>query len=142
VISQQTKMSAWAPTKALASGTYAWRIRRLDADNKAGPWSNGRKFTLSKADTTTSIDVTKSSGDIKAAGTLTPPLAGVEMSVTLARRQNGTWVKLGEKTPAVKASGAFNASFRRPKAGACRVTARFEGDASYQASKDTVRFRC
>jgi len=142
VISQQTKMSAWAPTKALASGTYAWRIRRLDADNKAGPWSNGRKFTLSKADTTTSIDVTKSSGDIKAAGTLTPPLAGVEMSVTLARRQNGTWVRLGEKTPAVKASGAFNASFRRPKAGACRVTARFEGDASYQASKDTVRFRC
>ena len=64
------------------------------------------------------IDVTKSSGDIKATGTLTPPLAGVEMSVTLARRQNGTWVRLAEKTPAVKASGAFNASFRRPKAGA------------------------
>jgi hypothetical protein len=114
----------------------------LDADNKAGPWSNGRKFTLSKADTTTTVGVTKTAAKVRATGTLTPPLAGLEMSVTLSRRQNGKWVKLGEKSPAVKASGAFNASFPRPKAGACRGIARFGGDALHKASKDTVRFRC
>ena len=142
VITQATKMSAWAPTQSLDAGVYAWRIRRLDADDKPGPWSNGRKFTLSKADTTTTVGVTKTAAKVKATGTLTPPLAGLEMSVTLSRRQNGKWVKLGEKSPAVKASGSFNASFPRPKAGACRVIARFGGDELHKASKDTVQFRC
>ena len=35
VLSQTTKFSAWAPTQSLASGDYAWRVRRNDADNRA-----------------------------------------------------------------------------------------------------------
>ena len=142
VLSQQTKMSAWAPTKALDAGVYAWRIRRLDAESKAGPWSSGRKFTLSKADTSTVVGVTRTADNLRARGTLTPPLEGLEMTVTLSRRQNRKWVKLGQKTPVVKASGAFSASFKRPKAGDCRVIARFGGDALHKPSKDTVTFRC
>jgi hypothetical protein len=42
----QTRLSAFAPTAALAAGVYAWRIRRLDADLRAGPWTAGRLFTL------------------------------------------------------------------------------------------------
>jgi hypothetical protein len=49
VLSATTKFSAWAPTTSLASGVYAWRVRRNDADNRAGPWSNARTFTLQAA---------------------------------------------------------------------------------------------
>ncbi len=41
-----TKMSAYAYTEALAAGDYAWRVRREDADGRAGPWSAARVFHL------------------------------------------------------------------------------------------------
>jgi len=46
VLNATTKFSAWAPTTSLPSGDYAWRIRRNDADGRAGPWSDARTFTL------------------------------------------------------------------------------------------------
>ena len=49
VLLQTTKFSAWSPTTSLASGTYAWRVRRNDADNLAGPWSAARTFNLAAA---------------------------------------------------------------------------------------------
>ena len=49
VLSATTKFSAWAPTTSLPSGVYAWRVRRNDADNRAGPWSTARTFTLQAA---------------------------------------------------------------------------------------------
>ena len=44
-----TKMSAWAYTQPLATGTYYWRIRRNDADNRDGAWSATRSFDLAPA---------------------------------------------------------------------------------------------
>ncbi len=44
-----TKMTAWAYTDPLAAGTYYWRVRREDADNRPGPWSSGRSFNLAPA---------------------------------------------------------------------------------------------
>ena len=49
VLSAITKFSAWAPTTSLATGDYAWRVRRNDADNRAGPWSNARTLALAAA---------------------------------------------------------------------------------------------
>lgn len=49
VLSATTKYSAWAPTTGLPAGVYAWRVRRIDAGNNAGPWSDGRTFTLAPA---------------------------------------------------------------------------------------------
>ena len=46
VLTATTKFSAWAPITSLAAGPYAWRVRRADADNRAGPWSLPRTFTL------------------------------------------------------------------------------------------------
>ena len=46
VILATTKMSAYAYTEALAAGDYAWRVRRRDADNLAGPWGSARLFHL------------------------------------------------------------------------------------------------
>ncbi len=49
VLNATTKFSAWAPTTSLPSGDYAWRVRRNDADNRAGPWSDARTFNLQAA---------------------------------------------------------------------------------------------
>ena len=46
VLNATTKFSAWAPTTSLPSGDYAWRVQRDDADNRPGPWSDARTFTL------------------------------------------------------------------------------------------------
>ncbi|HZC51967.1 MAG TPA: Ig-like domain-containing protein, partial [Mycobacterium sp.] len=46
VLSATTKYAAWAPTSSLAGGDYAWRVRRVDAGGNAGPWSDGRTFSL------------------------------------------------------------------------------------------------
>ena len=49
VLSQTTPIAAWSPTSTLASGDYAWRVRRLDQSSRPGPWSVGRAFTLRPA---------------------------------------------------------------------------------------------
>jgi hypothetical protein len=46
LFSQTTPIAAWSPTQTMPAGTYAWRVRRLDAYNRPGPWSVGRTFTL------------------------------------------------------------------------------------------------
>lgn len=46
VTSITTSMTAWASTDALPGGTYAWRVRTLDAQGRPSPWSGGRTFTL------------------------------------------------------------------------------------------------
>jgi hypothetical protein len=49
IFNTTTKLAAWSPTDALPAGTYAWRVRRRDADSRLGPWSVGRIFTLQPA---------------------------------------------------------------------------------------------
>jgi hypothetical protein len=44
-----TKQVAHAHSTPLAAGAYAWRVRRLDADNRPGPWSLARTFDLESA---------------------------------------------------------------------------------------------
>ncbi|HEY3338405.1 MAG TPA: Ig-like domain-containing protein [Propionicimonas sp.] len=41
-----TKMTAWAHVDPLAAGTYYWRVRRNDADDRDGAWSAPRTFVL------------------------------------------------------------------------------------------------
>lgn len=49
-----TKMAAWAHVDPLAAGTYYWRVRRNDADNRDGAWSTVRSFNLQPAPVTLS----------------------------------------------------------------------------------------
>jgi hypothetical protein len=78
VLSTTTKFSAWAPTTSLASGDYAWRVRRNDADNRPGPWSVGRTFTLQSAKPTLTAPA---SGATVAANTLLFTWGGVAGAV-------------------------------------------------------------
>ncbi len=78
VLSTTTKFSAWAPTTSLASGDYAWRVRRNDADNRPGPWSAGRTFTLQSAKPTLTAPA---NGATVAANTLLFTWSGVAGAV-------------------------------------------------------------
>ena len=49
VTTTTTKMTAWAYTEPLAAGTYYWRVRSNDADNRDGAWSLVRSFVLTPA---------------------------------------------------------------------------------------------
>lgn len=49
-----TRVNGYAPTAALPPGLYGWRLRRLDADARPGPWSAAdnsslRRFTSTGA---------------------------------------------------------------------------------------------
>jgi hypothetical protein len=142
VLDQLTKMAAWAPTQVLETGSYAWRIRRLDADGKPGPWSLGRKFSIARASTTTTVKVSKVNGKIKASGTLKPAHPGRTMKVTLFRKQSGSFAKITTKTPTIGTSGGFATTFARPAAGTCKVVAAFPGDSDHKPSSDSVVFPC
>jgi hypothetical protein len=39
VLTVTTSLTGWIPTTQLATGQYGWRIRRLDADSRAGSWT-------------------------------------------------------------------------------------------------------
>jgi hypothetical protein len=51
VLNATVSVTAVSPTTPLAPGVYGWRIRRLDADNRVGPWTTDvntglRKYTV------------------------------------------------------------------------------------------------
>jgi hypothetical protein len=46
VAHENTEFSAWAPTTGLPQGDYVWRVQRVDANKKLGPWSPMRAFHL------------------------------------------------------------------------------------------------
>ena len=46
IFTQLTALPAYSYTSTLAAGVYAWRVQRVDAQNRQGPWSTGRTFTL------------------------------------------------------------------------------------------------
>ena len=142
VVSAQTRLTSWAWTSALDVGTYAWRVRRVDADGRAGPWSQGRRFTLVRGNTTTTVKVSKTQSSLAVTGTLAPAHPGAHMEVTLSRKQDGSFEALVTKDPKVAADGSFDTNFPRPNNGTCKVTARFPGDDDHRPSNDSVTFAC
>ncbi len=45
-----TPMTGWIPTTSLPTGGYGWRMRRLDTDNRPGPWTSDDNVNLRKFD--------------------------------------------------------------------------------------------
>ena len=46
IVAQLTAIPAYSYTSTLPAGVYAWRVQRVDASGRPGPWSTGRTFTL------------------------------------------------------------------------------------------------
>jgi hypothetical protein len=103
-------------------------------------------------DTRTRFSTNKVSGRIRVHGRLSPPHPGKFMVITLSRRKNGAWVRLVARRTVllgradVNGDGfrdsRFSARFLRPKAGRCRIVARFRGDKDHSPSAFTMVISC
>ena len=87
------------------------------------------------------VSVIKGRDRVKAAGRLRPPHEG-SVIVKLQKRK-GRWVTLTVKEVPLDAAGGYRTRFKRPRRGtACRVVARWAGDADHLPSSARDRFRC
>jgi hypothetical protein len=93
--------------------------------------------------TATALDLSKSARYIKTAGRVSPAVASEAVSLKLARRIRGRWVKQGTKAAVTDAQGRFATRFRNP-AGTrrCRLIATFHGDEELLPSRKVRLFRC
>jgi hypothetical protein len=142
--------SPWLNAFAYSQGgTFYWRVAAADdIGTNTGDFTATRSFTLSpfgtstKASSSISALVGKTSTRIKVSGSVFPSHPGKIVTVTLYKKKNGAWVKLAAKRPTLGAASAYATRFARPGAGACRVRSLFAGDADHLASSKTVNFRC
>jgi hypothetical protein len=103
-------------------------------------------------DTRTRFSTSKVNGRIRVQGRLSPAHPGKSMVVTLSRRKNGVWMRLVAKRAVlvgradVNGDGfrdsRFSTRFLRPKAGRCRIVARFRGDKDHGPSTFTKVISC
>jgi hypothetical protein len=102
--------------------------------------------------TTITLKVVRRASVVRTKGVLEPAVSGDEVTVTLLRKQGGTFVKVASKTVPVKAikdrdgdgepDGSYSASFSRPSArGAYKILARFNGTAIDAPCSRAKRFR-
>jgi hypothetical protein len=140
----------WLSAFAYAGGgTFYWRVAAADdVALNVGDFTATRSFTLApfgsatKASSSISAHVTKTAAKIKVSGSVFPAHPGKQVSVSLYKKQHGSFVKLKTKRPTLSSASAYATRFERPSSGACKVRALFPGDADHLASSKTVKFRC
>jgi hypothetical protein len=86
--------------------------------------------------------VAKTARLIKVTGYVFPAHPAKKVTVTLYRKRSGVFRALSTKRPMLNSLSRYATSFSRPRRGACKVTARFGGDADHRASAKSVSFRC
>jgi hypothetical protein len=145
------RYAPWLSAFAYASGgTFYWRVAAADdVVANAGDFTATRSFTLpgfgttpTKASSTTSALVRKTSTRIRVTGSVYPAHPGKVVSVTLYKKRSGVYVKLRTKRPTLSASSGYSTYFARPSAGYCKTRSLFAGDVDHLASSKTVKFRC
>jgi Calx-beta domain len=102
--------------------------------------------------TTASVRVRPVKKLVAVRGRVSPARRGKRVIVRLFRRQNGVWVRIRTKRPLLAGSTDVNgdgftdsryiARFRRQKAGRCKITASYLGDARFSPSGAVRLFRC
>ena len=92
----------------------------------------------------TEIDLryAKTQKQVRASGRLSPPVPNAEVKVTLEKKKDGSFEIVAKRSPTVDESGRFSTRMRRPKRGTCRLTARYEGDATNEPSSSDKTFEC
>lgn len=147
-----TENTSYAPTLThfafAQGGTFYWRVAAMDGSNvNLGDFTAPQSFTLAPTATTRlptriTASVSKTKRAIRVRGSLSPSHRGKRVSVTLYRKHNGVFGSIAVKRPRLSAMSMYAASFARPRPGACKVTARFSGDADSRPSAKSVKFRC
>lgn len=101
-----------------------------------------RKMEVPLADTSVTLNVTKTAQKATAKGKVLPAQPGGEVVVALFRKSNGAFKKKSQKAAVLSDSGSYSASFNRLGAGSCKFTTRWPGDADSTASKKSAVFAC
>jgi hypothetical protein len=97
--------------------------------------------------------IRKVNGHFRIRGRLSPAHPFRTMIVTLSRKSNGVWKLVSAKRPKLGAGrvdlgtdgftdSRFGTSFARPRAGSCRIVARFPGDRDHGPSRTTRYVTC
>jgi hypothetical protein len=125
-------------------GTFYWRVASRDGGQNVGDYTAAQQFTLPATKMSSSItaSVTKTTRAIKVRGMVIPRHTRTRIAVTLSRKRNGAYVKIATRYPRLSTLSTYATSFTRPRRGACRVQARFPGDADSYARTKVVFFRC
>jgi hypothetical protein len=79
---------------------------------------------------------------ITASGDVTPAGATGDVAVTLFKRANGKFTKVQAKVVPLSGGGKYSASFGRPAASQCKITAGYQGDATHKPSSTSTTFAC
>ena len=114
----------------------------LTVVDSAGAFSPRVNNTVHGSSITAKVKKKRKSHKIKIKGQVTPAQPGEKVALELQRKKGRSFKKVGSSSPAQKPSGAFKASFHRPRHGRCRLVATFAGDAQVLGSTTTHDFGC
>lgn len=131
-------------------GTFYWHVAAADDTfANVGDFTATRSFSLpaltttpTKAATSLTLSIRKTTTRVKASGALSPAHPGKTVAVSLYRKRDGVFRRLSTKSVTLNLASAYATSFSRPRPGSCKVTARFPGDTDHLASSKSVTFRC
>jgi len=137
----------WGGSIAVAAPGSGFYVAWVDNRDR-GPTANRGSdqniyFAHAIVPTTLTSVVAKTSSKANVTGKLAPVVAGARVVVTLFRRNTaGVYARITGATRTVTSAGAYSASFNRQRAGSCKVTAAYAGNAEYGASSKSITFTC
>ena len=151
------------PGSARAASVTAGLVKDINPDGSSGPLSltdvggtvfffaddgiHGRELwrtsPISPPDPSdTTLTVRKSLQRLSARGEVSPNHGCKRVIVTLQKKENGTFVKIARKRPALDARSHYRVGFQRPADGRCRIITRFPGDDDHLPSSARSTFYC
>jgi Tol biopolymer transport system component len=92
--------------------------------------------------TTLTVRVSKTNSTLKASGLIEPPVAGQKVTVALFKKTGGGFKKLKSVNATIADDGTYKATFTRPDATKCKVTATYAGDTAHETSSAVKIFAC
>ena len=136
-----TQTFTWTPGYSQA-GTYPG-IRFTVSD---GTLTDFEDITVTVSNvvrtTKTSLSVKKTRRRITASGAVTPTPQRGKVIVSLYRKRGGKFRRLDTNRPSLSATSKYQTRFSRPRAGRCRIIARFPGSTEGTQSSIKKTFRC
>jgi hypothetical protein len=104
--------------------------------------SGSEQFAVARGLTTTTLEIAKKSGKVKASGTVKPKHPGRAVNVTLFRKEGGSFKKKKAAKGILNTNSRYAVSFARLRPGTCKITARFPGDSHHKPSSRSKTFAC
>ena len=117
-------------------------VTAADVSDSSITGSQQQIEVLARTATTTTVNGKGGPTKETVTGSVSPTHTGINMTVTLFKKKNGTFVPAGTKRPLLTEAGTFKATFRKPPGKACKATANFPGDDDHLPSHATDAFRC